>query len=94
MCLCRFKSIDFDVLYVLYKYDKMFCVIIIFNFVLYVLYVWYKGIYVKLIFFLVGVIKVLILIRLQQKKFCKEGVGGGIKESKGEFWYDCGVMEF
>lgn len=64
MCLCRFKSIDFDVLYVLYKYDKMFRVIIIFNFVLYVLYVRYKGIYVKLIFFLEGVIKVLILIRL------------------------------
>lgn len=48
MCLCRFKSIDFDVLYVLYKHDKMLRVTIISNFVLYALHVRYKGTHAKL----------------------------------------------
>lgn len=90
MCLCRFKSIDFDVLYVLYKHDKMLRVTIISNFVLYALHVRYKGTHAKLTSSPEDVTKVSILIRLQSKQFCK---GGGIKELKGEFWYDCGVME-
>lgn len=86
MCLCRFKSIDFDVLYVLYKHDKMLRVTIISNFVLYALHVRYKGTHAKLTSSPEDVTKVSILIRLQWKQFCK---GGGIKELKGEFWYDC-----
>lgn len=65
MCLCRFKSIDFDVLYVLYKHDKMLRVTIISNFVLYALHVWYKGTHAKLTSSPAGGTKVSILIRLQ-----------------------------
>lgn len=67
MCLCRFKSIDFDVLYVLYKHDKMLRVTIISNFVLYALQfiVRYKGTHAKLTSSPAGGTKVSILIRLQ-----------------------------
>lgn len=58
MCLCRFKSIDFDVLYVLYKHDKMLRVTIISNFVLYALHVRYKGTHAKLTSSPEGVTKV------------------------------------